>query len=1180
MKNRSYAIHLILLILAIFATVLFISCTDKPDVEWRNPLDPENPDTHGDPYELSVQIGSGGIELNWAHVSQVPVAGYNIYRNVNEAGFSLLDDVGVVNSFVDTDVENGKRYQYYIAAFNAASEESDISNVASILINNHPYLVIEGENVTETAARMVDLTIIAYGATEMLLSNNADFSDATWEAYQTLKTWELATGAGTKTVYMQVKYDTNDESETITDDIEASLTNGTIIINNNDQFTDTKDVQIVVNGVGVDSIAISNDPITPGNENWVPFTNNMPWELALGEGTKTVHVEFMNNFLVQTSASDLIDPLPLDPSVVIEGGAGNIASRFCTLTIGASGATEMEISNTAFTATANGEIPDRSKSTKSSGGKSSQSTKSTSKISTVKSSPDEDRANTQDEQRTELDDSEAWEPFSTTRAWELATGDQPQKNVFVRVRNDFGIIREATDLITPLYPENYSFVIDQPDTTASNIITMVFTGNYIDSVQIAQQSDMQGGIWAEFGDTVYYDIAANQVVDGAPALTTPLAKDSRTVKNSNTELDEAYSIFVRFKNSFEVLSDILEDEVTVEIDGTIEINRGNQFAETRFVSLEIRSDDAEEMALSNSEQELIDTPQWRAYSATVHNYELETGTGIKTVFVRLRNSSGAVSSIYSDDIEPRIPTGSLRINNNAQTTLVRDVTLNVTAPGMNIETIFAEDSLFTNETYQPFVANVDFQLSVGEGTKTVYGKVRNDFMIESPLFSANINPQPIEPYVRILTNFVWVNTPDVVVSVRDVEALEVMLFNEGDSTDNWMTFPPSEQINFQLTGGDDAEKIVKAYFRHEFFTSEAALDTIGLDSQTSIQDFSWTTDAQDTVRAGAELSFDLQIADDPIGPEVNGTATVTVVGMVSNLPLQDMGGGNYTASVTVTDEMQAVQNAPVIARFTDRAGNVAVPDTADGEITFYVPPGAESFFGLGDTGLEMAMIWIAPGEFDMGTSGNEPFQRLNESPQHHVTVDEGYWMGKFEVTQEQWEAVVGNNPSFFDDDPNKPVEQISFTMIQNQFISVLNSFEDGDPWRLPSEAEWEFAARAGTQTWYYWGDDTLTAIDDNAWYVSNSNTSTHIVGGKNANPWGLHDIHGNVNEWCEDWYHDTYTNAPADGNPWLDPIGTDRIARGGNWNSRAPYCRAATRNHFTPDFTAHFLGVRLVRDGD
>ena len=209
---------------------------------------------------------------------------------------------------------------------------------------------------------------------------------------------------------------------------------------------------------------------------------------------------------------------------------------------------------------------------------------------------------------------------------------------------------------------------------------------------------------------------------------------------------------------------------------------------------------------------------------------------------------------------------------------------------------------------------------------------------------------------------------------------------------------------------------------------------------------------------------------------------------------------------------------------------------------------------------------IQPGSFMMGSTNGE----ADEKPVHQVTINYSFYMGKYEVTQAQWQAVMGENPSNFKDCANCPVEQVSWDDTQ-KFIQRLNGMNDGYTYRLPTEAEWEYACRAGT-TGDYAGN-----LSDMTWYSENSGSKTHSVGGKQPNAWGLADMHGNVREWCQDWYHETYYGAPTDGSAWLSGgEQKGRVLRGGSWLDFAAYLRSASRLRLTPDGRLDNLGFRVV----
>lgn len=227
-------------------------------------------------------------------------------------------------------------------------------------------------------------------------------------------------------------------------------------------------------------------------------------------------------------------------------------------------------------------------------------------------------------------------------------------------------------------------------------------------------------------------------------------------------------------------------------------------------------------------------------------------------------------------------------------------------------------------------------------------------------------------------------------------------------------------------------------------------------------------------------------------------------------------------------------------------------------------------------GVPLELVRIPAGTFLMGSGLDPDWSSTSEAPQHMVSINSDFYMGKYEVTQNQWYAVMGGNPASHQGDINYPVEQVSWNGCKT-FITSLNALGQGT-FRLPTEAEWEYACRGGTTTRWCFGNDQ-TLLTKYAWYSVNSGSTTHVVGGKLANPFGLYDIMGNIWEWCEDDYHSTYTGAPTDGSAWIDSPtrGSSRVLRGGAYNSSATYCRSAYRGNNTPSYNHSSRGLRLVR---
>ena len=223
-------------------------------------------------------------------------------------------------------------------------------------------------------------------------------------------------------------------------------------------------------------------------------------------------------------------------------------------------------------------------------------------------------------------------------------------------------------------------------------------------------------------------------------------------------------------------------------------------------------------------------------------------------------------------------------------------------------------------------------------------------------------------------------------------------------------------------------------------------------------------------------------------------------------------------------------------------------------------------------GVTMEMVPIPAGTFIMGSPTSEE-GRADDETQHEVTISKAFYMGATEVTQGQWEVVMGFSPSRFEG-RYLPVETVSWEECQ-RFISKLNAKVRGGGFRLPTEAEWEYACRAGTTTRFHSGgaDGDLAAA---GWCGANSDGKTHRVGGKKPNAWGLRDMHGNVWEWCSNWYEKEYPRGKVT-DPAGPETGTSRVVRGGSWYDVPRFCRSAIRSSSSPSFRVSYVGFRFVR---
>jgi len=314
----------------------------------------------------------------------------------------------------------------------------------------------------------------------------------------------------------------------------------------------------------------------------------------------------------------------------------------------------------------------------------------------------------------------------------------------------------------------------------------------------------------------------------------------------------------------------------------------------------------------------------------------------------------------------------------------------------------------------------------------------------------------------------------------------------------------------------------------------------------------------------------------------------------------------YYAAAAVDDPAGPVSGASRVARggswlspperCTSAYRASFLPAAADVNLGFRVacesPQGGLPAGKTFTNSLGMKFALIPAGEFLMGDShaladelqAFEPYDNTYpveetrcEYPRHRVRITRPFYLGKYLVTQAQWQAVMGGNPSHFKG-PENPVEMVSWNDCQ-VFLDKLNAKSDGrgGKFQLPTEAQWEYACRAGTTTRHYFGDEE-TGLGEYAWYLANSGGKTHPVGEKKPNAWGLYDMHGNVLDWCGDWYDGGYYASSPTDDPTGPSRGSLRVHRGGSWGSPPPgYCRSARRDWGTPDSRRNDLGFRVAR---
>jgi formylglycine-generating enzyme required for sulfatase activity len=291
----------------------------------------------------------------------------------------------------------------------------------------------------------------------------------------------------------------------------------------------------------------------------------------------------------------------------------------------------------------------------------------------------------------------------------------------------------------------------------------------------------------------------------------------------------------------------------------------------------------------------------------------------------------------------------------------------------------------------------------------------------------------------------------------------------------------------------------------------------------------------------------------------------------------DARDGNITDQIVVTGTVDMNSTGTYLLTYSvqDAAGNLA---TATRTVTVV----GNRTVDLNAT-VAMDMIWCPPGTFTMGSPTSEAGREASKEQEHNVSLTQGFYLGKYEVTQAQYEAVMTGvtgdqnaTPSSWHGNPDRPVEKVSWDDVQ-VFLTRLNEQQAGNlpagwSYVLPTESQWEYACRAGTTTAYSWGD---SIAGTNANYSSSGYSQTRDVGQYAANPWGFFDMHGNVWEWTADWYQAAYPS----GNPVVDPTGpasgSSRVFRGGSWNNGWAGLRSAKRNPNTPGYRSNNLGFRV-----
>jgi len=435
------------LLLLLFGVSLLSCDKQLPSQPVRdNPLDVENPGSGGDPYELSATIGGGGITLSWNQITEPRPDGYNIYRSLDEVTYALYQEVARVGEYTDTLIQNGHRYDYYVIARGARGEEGDASNVVGVSIDTDPMLLIESDTTDFTPTRDVELTLLAFGATEMRFASDLDFADGFWEPYSSSKSWQLDIGPGTKQVYAQVRYDNESLSTIVTDTIEPASLNASVAINNGADTTSFRSVTLIISAIGATEMWIENVVSEP------PASST-----GSGDGDKDGYLR-----LSPTDGSDQTD-------TILESRSDPLERK------------GVQQSQSNWRTNGNG-------------------TKSV-----AETSSEQPELLPEDPIGNEIDDADEWLPFSETIDWELTTG-AGTKTVRVHLRNDFEIEEETIDDIEPVTMNPSVQIANGAEDTPTRFVSLELSAFGAIDMQIANDESPVGEDWDSFTETVNWQL--------------------------------------------------------------------------------------------------------------------------------------------------------------------------------------------------------------------------------------------------------------------------------------------------------------------------------------------------------------------------------------------------------------------------------------------------------------------------------------------------------------------------------------------------------------------------------------------------------------------------------------------------------------------------------------------------
>ena len=675
-----------------------------------------------------------------------------------------------------------------------------------------------------------------------------------------------------------------------------------------------------------------------------------------------------------------------------------------------------------------------------------------------------------------------------------------------------------------------------------------------------------------------YNIYRTETENGSFAKIASVARNSTSYVDQTVENGHSYWYkVVAYDNSGKESSQTNVAEVRINTDPVIVITGGAQYTASRQVSLTILATTATQMWISNSAD--FSDGNWENY-ATSKTWLLTTGKGIKTVHLKVKYSDDTISNVSVATIEPQPMNPSIIIANDSTYTAIRAVILTLMATGENLKMKVSEDSSFAGVSWETFATTKSYTLSTNDGIKTVYARFKNDFEMETSSMSDNIilDTTPATAAFSVLPtsgitaettfNFDATATTDNIASANEIQ-IRWDWENDG-SYDTPLSTDKTATHQYSTGGGD---KTVKLEAKDGAGNTSSTTQQIYVNTRP-VASFSVTPTSGDITE---NFNFDASACSD----YEDNTAVLQVRWDWDGDGSYDTG---YSTTKTASHQYSSSGTKNVILEVKDSSG---LTDTTSQQINV-IPEWAEG------------MVYVAAGSFQMGSNSGDS----DEQPVHTVYLN-AFYIDKYEVTNAKYAAylnaaLAAGQIQVSSSEVTKGGYRLLYLASSYCQISysggtfIVDSGKDNYPvilvtWygakayaehygkRLPTEAEWEYAARGGNQSqgYTYSGSNN---VGDVAWYFGNSGSSTHTVGTKQPNELGIYDMSGNVWEWCHDWYNSGYYSSSPGSNPPGPSSGTYRVLRGGSWYNDATYCRVAYRRRLYPDLSNITFGFRVVQD--